>query len=207
MTDHGEIVRHQVAVAGRVIDARTQQFLTGAIVTITGMPELFRRALALKAVQYGSRWAGMSDRIDRTRARQDGTFYFLDLPDGEYTVTAALPDMGNRYGTVDQKATVTRDASGRMKVAFMELALQPTMVEGKITGAGQRSGIMMVEVRMKGSGERTFSDVKGHYVLAPVEPGSRTVQAFAQGYRPGLQKLELKMAGDAETLNFALTRA
>jgi len=202
-----ETVRRQVAVAGRVLDARTGRLLPGALVTITAMPAAFQKKLAAKAMQYGAQWAGMADRPDRTRSRPDGSFYFLDLPDGDYKVTASLPNMGKRFSAAEVKATVSRDASGTMHIAYIDLSLQPTMVEGKVTGAGQKTGVVMAEVRVRGSGERTFSDAKGHYTLAAVEPGERTVLAIAQGYRPARQKVALKIAGATETVNFTLTRA
>jgi len=202
-----ETVRRQVAVAGRVIDTRSGKPLPGALVTITGASAAFQKKLAAKAMQYGALWDGMVERNDRTRSRKDGSFYFLDLPDGDYKLQASLPNMGRRYGVLEESATVSRDAAGKIKLAFIDLSLQPTMLEGKITGAGQKTGVVMAEVRVKGSGERTFSDAKGRYVLVALEPGERTVLAVAQGYRPAQQKVALKMPGAAETVNFALTRA
>jgi hypothetical protein len=64
----------------------------------------------------------------------------------------------------------------------------------------------MAEVRVKGSGERAFSDAEGHYVLAGLEPGKRTVLAFAQGYRPASKQAAINEAGALETLNFELVR-
>jgi len=180
-----EITRRQLAAAGRVIDARTGKALQGATVTITAMPVVFQKKLALKALQYGAQ----------------------DLPDGDYQLSAMLPSMGRRYGTAEAAVSVTRDNTGRVKVAFVDLALQPTVVEGKITGAGQKGAVAMAQVRVKGSGERSFSDAKGHYALSGVEPGERSIQAFAQGYRPAVQKVSVKAAGGSGTLNFSLTKA
>ncbi|MBZ5681022.1 MAG: carboxypeptidase-like regulatory domain-containing protein [Acidobacteriia bacterium] len=206
MTERWETLRRQVAVAGRVIDTRTGKPLPGALVTITGASPAFKKKLAAKAMQYAAQWAGMVERADRTRSRKDGSFYFLDLPDGEYKLQASLPNMGKRYGAAEEKATVSRDDTGTIKLVFVDLPLQPTMLEGKVTGAGQKAGVVMAEVRVKGSGERTFSDAKGNYMLVAVEPGERTVLAIAQGYRPAQQKVALKMPGAAEKVNFALTR-
>jgi hypothetical protein len=171
------------------------------------MPMAFQKKLAARALQYGAQWSGMTERPDRARSRPDGSFYFLDLPDGDYQLAASLPNMGKRYGAAEAKATVSRDAGGKMQIAFVDLSLQPTMVEGKITGAGQKAAVVMAEVQIRGSGERTFSDAKGHYTLAAVEPGERIVLASAQGYRPARQKVALAASGAAETVNFALTRA
>jgi Carboxypeptidase regulatory-like domain len=206
VSEQWEIVRRQVAVAGRVVDGRTGKPFSGATVTIAAMPDAFRRKLELRAMQFGAGWNGMAERADRTRSRADGSFYFLNLPDGDYQLSATLPSMGKRYGTANAEVSVSRGDDGRMKIAFVDLALQPTVVEGKITGAGQKGAVVMAQVRVKGSGEKTFSDAKGHYLLAGVEPGDRSVQALAQGYRPAVQRVSLKMAGGAGTLNFSLTK-
>ena len=206
MSEQWEIVRRRVAVAGRVVDGRTGKPFSGATVTITAMPDAFRKKLELRAMQYGAGWSGMAERADRTRSRADGSFYFLDLPDGDYHLSATLPSMGKRYGTAGAEVSVSRGDDGRVKIAFADLALQPTVVEGKITGAGQKGAVVMAQVRVKGSGEQTFSDAKGHYALAAVEPGERSVQALAQGYRPVVQKVSLKAAGGTGTLNFSLAK-
>jgi Carboxypeptidase regulatory-like domain len=206
VSEQWEIVRRQVAVAGRVVDGRTGKPFSGATVTIAAMPDAFRRKLELRAMQYGAGWNRMAERADRTRSRADGSFYFLNLPDGDYQLSATLPSMGKRYGTANAEVSVSRGDDGRMKIAFVDLALQPTVVEGKITGTGQKGAVVMAQVRVKGSGEQTFSDAKGHYALAAVEPGERTVLALAQGYRPAVQKVSLKTAGRAGMLNFSLTK-
>jgi hypothetical protein len=213
-----ELVRHQVAIAGRLADAGTGKPVGGATVFITEMPAAFRSLIEARARQHGHAWTAMIERPDRARTAADGIFYFLDLPDGDYTLNASLSSMAKRYGTVQTKATVSHDANGDYKLAFLELALQPTTVRGKISGAGQKTGIVMAEVRMKGSGERAFSDVQGQYVLAGVEPielkkpgargviTKRTVQVFAQGYRPASKQVAINKAGALETLNFELVR-
>jgi Carboxypeptidase regulatory-like domain len=207
VSEQWEITRRQLAAAGRVIDARTGKALQGATVTMTAMPVAFQKKLALKALQYGAQWSGMPERLDRRRSRLDGSFYFMDLPDGDYQLSATLPGMGRRYGNAEAAVNVSRDNTGRVKVAFVDLALQPTVVEGKITGAGQKGAVAMAQVRVQGSGEQSFSDTKGHYTLACVEPGERSIQAFAQGYRPAVQKVSVKTAGGTGTLNFSLTKA
>lgn len=172
-------------------------------------------------MQYGDAWAAMTERPDRARTAPDGLFYFLDLPDGDYTLTASLAGMGRRYGTAQATATVSRDENGNFKRAFLDLALQATTVRGKITGPSHRTGVAMAEVRVKGSGERTFSDVQGQYVLSGIEPAvvkngasagsgppitKRTVLVFAQGYRSASKHVALNEAGAVETLDFELVR-
>ena len=216
-------IRHQVAIAGRVTDVITGKPLYRALVSITpdAMPAAFKSLLEARAMQYGEAWTRMSERPDMARTAVDGIFYFLDLPDGDYGLTASLVSMGKRYGSAQAKATVTRDKNGDINRVFLELALQATTVRGRITSPVHKSGVAMAEVRMKGSGERTFSDGQGQYVLAGIEPieikkrgaskarsviTERTVLVFAQGYRPASKPVALNEVGAIKTLNFELVR-
>jgi hypothetical protein len=215
-----ERVRHQVAIAGRLADAGTGKPVSGALVTINEderTPAAFKSLLEARAMQYGDAWAAMTERPDRARTAPDGLFYFLDLPDGDYTLSASLASMGKRYGTARATATVSRDENGNFKRAFLDLALQATTVRGKITGPSHRTGVAMAEVRVKGSGERTFSDAQGQYVLAGIEPvkpkddgaagektPKRTILVFAQGYKPDSKQVAINVAGAVVALDFKL---
>jgi len=201
-----EQIHHQVAIGGRVIDAGTRKPIGGVLVSLTEMPPAVKVALTRKSIQYGSRWATMLERPDRAATAPDGLFYFLDLPVGKYTMAASFPGSGKRYGTASGTATVSLDVKGNVKMAFVEIVLQPTSVQGKVTGANHKAGVFMAEVRVKGSGERAFSDAQGQYLLGAVEPGKRTILVFAQGYRAVSKPVILDGPGALETLNFALVR-
>lgn len=201
-----QIARHQVAIAGWVSDGETGKPVSGAEVTITEMPAAFKKRLQGSALQHGKRWTAMVERPDRTQTRADGLFYFLDLPDGTYTLSASCTSTGKRYGTARETATVSRDGKANIKMASVNFVLRPTTIKGKITGPGHKTVVVMAEVRVKGSGERAFSDAQGQYVLAGIEPGKRTVLVFAQGYRPASQPVTLEHPGALGTLNFALAR-
>jgi hypothetical protein len=198
--------RHQVALAGRVLDAETGKPIRGAEVTITNMPVEFKRKIDGVILQMRGRENPLSETPDRTLSRSDGLFYFLDLPDGKYTLKARIPNSGRRYGEAHQDAAVRRDAQATVQRATVNIQLHPTVVKGRITASGQKSGVLMAEVRIKGSGERTFSDKKGNYAVVGIEPGKRMLQVFAQGYREILQAVTLTEPGAAETLNFTLIR-
>jgi Carboxypeptidase regulatory-like domain len=199
-------VRHRVSIAGWVTDAGAQKPLGGVAVNIVEMPPAFKSVLRTKAMQYGSRWRAMPERPDRTRTAPDGLFYFLDLPDGKYTIAASLVRFGKRYGAAQCSAAVSRVAKGGPKVAYVQMGLRPTTVEGKVTGSAHKTGVIMAEIRVKGSGERVFTDAQGQYVLAGVEPGKRTILAVAQGYRPAAKPVTIEQPGGLATLNFALVR-
>jgi hypothetical protein len=201
-----QVARHRVGIAGRVTDAETGKPIPKVAVTMTEMPTAFKRMLKSASTPYGNRWSSMVERLDKTLTRADGLFYFLDLPSGKYTLSASLPGSGKRYGVAQAAATVTHDAQGGLKMAMVSLVLQPTTVKGKVTGPGHKNGVVLAEVRVKGSGERVFSDAQGQYVLAGIEPGKRTVMVFAQGYQPASHPVLLGQSGALETLNFALVR-
>ena len=89
-----QIARHQVSIAGRVIDAGTGKPVAHAVVYMSGeVPKAFDTKLAIRALTYGDRWHGTLKRPDRTSTRPDGLFYFLDLPDGKYELSACIPDL------------------------------------------------------------------------------------------------------------------
>jgi hypothetical protein len=191
------IVRHRVALAGWVTDGETGKFIEGASVVITAVPAAFERVL---------RFASKTEPLDRTQTRADGLFFFLNLPDGEYTCKISEPSSGRRYAGAQVTATVSRDDQGNLKMATVKAALQPTTVKGKITGSNHRTGVVLAQVRVKGSGERTYTDAQGKFVLAGIEPGTRTVQIFAQGYNPASRVVKLAQPGASETVNVVLSR-
>lgn len=201
-----QVTRHRVAIAGRALDAGTGKPVADATVSMGKMPAALEKKLAIASLSHGDRWNSLVERPDRTRTKKDGLFYFLDLPDGEYSLSASIPSYGKRYGTEQQSAAVSRDKKGDIKAAFVTLRLQPTAVKGKITGPGHKTGVMLAEVRVKGSGERTFTDAQGQYSVAGIEPGKRVLLVAAQGYRAQSQPVTLGDPGTSQTLNFTLVR-
>jgi hypothetical protein len=199
-------VRRQVAVAGRVVEARTLRALPGARVQITEGPQAFGDLVRLQARMHGAGWESRSERIDRARAAMDGHFHFLDLPTGEYTLRASLPGAGTRYGTIEGQATVTRTPEGRIEFITLELRLPATTLTGRLTAADGEP-ISMAEVRIGGSGESTFSGVDGRYALAALEVGVRTVSVTARGFQPATQPVTLGAPGGVQALDFTLAPA
>ena len=211
-----EKIRHQVAIAGGVTDAQTERAIRGARVEITDAPAEFKEWLEVRAIQYGDRWGGMAERPDRTRTAADGHFHFLDLPDGDYTLSASLPGAGSRYGVEETTVTVSRDGDNITVARPIHIALSPTTVKGTITVKGkimdQNSqpvvvAVVMAQVNVKGSGERAFSNGCGEYLLTGLEASEkkeRTLEVSAQGYRPATKTVTLSKAGAVQTLDFAL---
>jgi hypothetical protein len=205
MTPVREIVRHRVAVAGLIADALTDQALAGVRVEITSAPAAFASLLTLRARGAGSLWAGMEERPDRTRTAGDGHFHFLDLPAGAYTLVASLPAAGSRYGTVTLPLTLAADSLGNVILTHADMALPPTAVQGKVSGPAPGSAVPMAELSLNGSGERTWSDAQGGYLLSGIEAGPRVVLASARGFNPKSQPVTLAQAGAVVILDLALT--
>ena len=197
------VVRHMVAIAGRVIDAQSGKPLGGARVKISAGPSAFTSWLATRAKERGQRWAVLDERPDQTRSRGDGHFHFMDLPDGAYTLTATMPESGSRFGSAAGTATVSRDAQGHITPGTMEIHLPPTTVKGVITGVDD-APVVMAEVRMAGSGERVFSDGEGRYLLTRLEAGARRVEITARGYQKATRTAGLNAAGAVLTVDVSL---
>ena len=110
-------IRHQVAIGGLVTDA-TGTRVPHATVTVDAPDTLKPRR---RARGRGEPTAAEAARepIDRTESRADGSFFFLDLADGTYTVRASHA----RLGAAEEKAVVMRDAKGKVAMAGTVLKL------------------------------------------------------------------------------------
>jgi hypothetical protein len=192
-----------VAIAGRVTDGQTARGLGAVLVRITAAPAEFMAWLSLYSLQDGTAWAARLERPDQAVTASDGHFHFMDLPDGQYTLTASLPRVGSRYGAVTAQATVARTAAGKLIMAVANLTLPPTTLKGTITGPNG-ANVAMAQVRVNGSGECAYTTSQGTYLLAGLEVGNRTVSVTAQGFQPVARVVTLDTAGGETTLNFSL---
>ncbi len=91
-----EILRRQVAVGGVARDA--SGVLSGNVVQ--------------------ARRKDTDALIAECRSRSDGSFYFLDLPDGEYTVSALAVGKA-----ASNDAVVKRHANGTLRMVFLDLQI------------------------------------------------------------------------------------
>jgi uncharacterized membrane protein len=133
-------------------------------------------------------------------------FWFVDLPDGEYSLTAELPAHGSRFGKAKAIATVARDKEGRVKIARANFTLAPTCLRGRVTDTDLKTGLRMAEVRVRGSGEYSLTDAQGAYELTRIESGKRTLVISAQGYETKNEAITLAGPGATQTLDVKLIR-
>jgi len=198
------VARHRVAIAGLVFDGATGKSIAGAQVEIIDKPEAYEKKLALLAACLGNLGKEV-ERPDTVRTRCDGLYYFLDLPEGRYKLIAYLPKGhfptkellsekepdpdpyqvkgDKRYGKAQQEATVSyKDGLG--KLVFFKL--QPTGVTGRVITQANKGAVLLAEVRVRGSGERAFTDAQGQYTVTGVQPNDRRKRSLlvqARGYR------------------------
>jgi Prealbumin-like fold domain len=114
-----EIVRHQVAIGGRVVDDRDQA-VVGAQVMITAMPRALRQKIDATASSTRRDGQPVGMRYDQTVTDADGLYYFLDLPAGRYT----LKGIDNQSGLQGEKTvSVSWSRDGNVKRARADLKL------------------------------------------------------------------------------------
>jgi Carboxypeptidase regulatory-like domain len=114
-----EIVRHQVAIGGCVVDARNQP-VVGAQVTITAMPKALRQKVDAASSATGLGGQLGREHYDQTVTDADGLYYFLDLPAGRYT----LKGLDSQSGAQGEKTvSVSWSRDGNVKRARADLKL------------------------------------------------------------------------------------
>lgn len=82
-----KVIHRQVVIAGRILNDENKP-VAGTQVTITAKAGKFKRQIENASGEESTIWKNLNKRPDRTRSRLDGLYFFLDLPEGEYTVTA-----------------------------------------------------------------------------------------------------------------------
>ena len=178
--------------------------LGGIDVTITSGPQQFLHMIGLRERQFQNRWASLVERPDRTRTRADGHYHFLDLPDGAYTLDVSWPAMGSCFGSAEYSFSITRTPDETINRVVADIALAPTTLMGTVTDENS-DPVLMAEVLIRGSNERTFTDSDGQYLLTGLEIGTRTVLVTSKNHGNASQTVVFAQAGSAQTVNFSLT--
>jgi len=114
-----EIIRHQVAICGRVVDEYGNS-INNLQVRIISMPKAFSTRVSVAASVIKRRQDGISECLDLTVTKNNGSYYFLDLPSGKYVLN--VNDV--RTGSQDQKETTVHwDKSGKINLSTLNLQI------------------------------------------------------------------------------------
>ena len=108
-----EIVRRQVAIGGRILDKNNLP-MAGVYVTLTNIPGGVKKSAETASGAAGAGWNDLEEGRDRVLSRLDGIYFFLDLPQGKYTLKA----IDLRSGNQDEKSvSVSWDKKQNIKMA------------------------------------------------------------------------------------------
>lgn len=173
-------VVHRAAISGFVRDAITGDGLAGAVVRLTP----------------GTRQA---------RSDDEGFYSFIDLADGNYQLSASVPGLGSRYGSLAAvTVTVARDAAGRPQFdRRSHLDLPPTQLSGMVQRLDNNAPIADAEIQLPAGRRATRSARDGRYSLVAVEAGSQTLRVSAPGYASTSQQVSL-LAGQTTVVDLGL---
>ncbi len=114
-----EIIRRQVTIGGYV-ENTVHKPVAGARLVITVFPKRFAAQIAGARAGTGAGGSAMDQRPDRIASRPDGGYFFMDLPNGDYTVRASISGSEEQ---VEQHASVSRDPAGRIEIAWANFRL------------------------------------------------------------------------------------
>ncbi|GAB6095344.1 hypothetical protein JCM14469_15960 [Desulfatiferula olefinivorans] len=192
-----EEIRHQVAVVGTVTGSADGRAMVGVRVAIVDGPVEWRQILALREALAGEAWPCLARRPDRVTTGTDGRFHFMDLPDGDYVLSAYVDGFVRRYGRAEQTVTVSRTPGGDIHMARADLVLPVSRIRGRILRQGTDTPVPMAEIRMTGCADAARSDADGAFSLAGVEaaPGPRPMTVRAVGYQDRTVTVTLSEAG------------
>jgi hypothetical protein len=113
-----EELRRQIAIAGIVKEETTKKGVAGAVVTVTSMPKEFHAQVEAK------RRLAPDKRPDQAVTAEDGSFFFVELPQGSYELMAAVRS-GEKVKTGMGKGKVVKDSEGNIKMASISIVLKP----------------------------------------------------------------------------------
>ena len=102
---------------------QTGEPIAGAEVTITQMPPRLEDRVKFRATLEEARWEALDERVDRTRTASEGSFCFVDLPEGQYTLTVVRQAPDRRYATGKVLVKVSVDDEGTFALTAADIAL------------------------------------------------------------------------------------
>jgi hypothetical protein len=115
-----ELIRRQVAIAGYIVDKRNSP-VAGVHVNITSssVENTSKTGSAASALKSGRK--KLDEPVDHAVSKRDGLYYFMDLPDGQYTVSI------HREGQAPEqykKVAIARDKKNNLTVSQTDFKLK-----------------------------------------------------------------------------------
>ncbi|GEM_PF-1083852 len=208
----------QIAIVGQVKDGETGNALRDVAVEITEKPPKFERYCQLQSLQYGSQWDKMTQRCDATLTSIEGYFYFVDIPNGKYTLTFSIPGKNSRYGTTTVQTEVIGDSQNLLNGTeslqnrkILNISLIPTTLKGEIKD-DDGNAVANAKIKIEGTQENTISNSDGVYRLTQLElpssdssQGEITTIVDGYGYSP-ITKIATIEKGKITILDFTLSK-
>jgi hypothetical protein len=114
-----EVIRRQVTIAGCIVDEQNNP-VVGAEIKIKAMAGKFKAQVENAAGTAGAEWDFLKNRPDRTLSRLDGLYFFLDLPEGQYTVSTIGPRSGK---IIESRVTVSKDNENSGRITQVDFKL------------------------------------------------------------------------------------
>lgn len=187
-------IRHKVAIAGTTSDEVTKQPIADAVV------ELFGQNLHIQTSENGSfylinKQTGLVKLPTSLSKIQNGFFYFMDLPPGEYTLKVSAPKLESRYEKKEQKVTVPNLQAN--------VQLSPTRLVGHVKRSDNNEPIAKALVKLGGSEYQTLTNDKGEYILLGIVASKPTVQVSHPKFEQSSKQVEL-IAGIEHIQDFSL---
>lgn len=167
----------QVAIAGVVTDSITGYWIVNA-------------------------WVEVVELNLQTQTAEDGSFFFINLPAGSYTLAISVPQLGTRYGIQNQNVTVSNAASSTLTLVNVQLV--PTSITGQVTDNNTKQAIANALVQVLGSDIQVLTNSQGQYVILGIPVCKPTVQVLAQNYQTSQSQPVQLSQGQESTVNFSL---
>ena len=147
-------------------------------------------------------WVEVVELNLQTQTAEDGSFFFVDLPAGAYTLEISVPRLGTRYGTKEQNITLSNVANSTLTAVNVQLV--PTSITGQVTDKNTKQAIANALVQVLGSDIKVFANSQGQYVIFGIPVCKPTVQVSAQNYQTSQSQPVQLSQGQEITVDFSL---
>jgi len=147
-------------------------------------------------------WVEVVELNLQTQTAEDGSFFFIDLLVGSYTLEISVPRLGTRYGTKEQNVTLSTAANRTL--TSVDVQLVPTSITGQVTDKNTKQAIANALVQLLGSEIRALTNSQGQYVIFGIPVCKPTVQVSAQNYQTSQSQPVQLSQGKGITVDFSL---